>query len=48
MMGLTSSIYGISTRRDPETVKRDGWREMGIHRLDDLVGAHWGVRKKRN
>lgn len=30
MMGLTSSIYGSGTRRDPETVKRDGWREMGV------------------
>jgi hypothetical protein len=30
MMGLTSSIYGSSTRRDSETVKRDGWREMGM------------------
>jgi hypothetical protein len=30
MMSLTSSIYGSSTRRDPETVKRDGWREMGM------------------
>ena len=29
-MGLTSSIYGSGTRRDPETVKRDGWREMGM------------------
>ena len=29
-MSLTSSIYGSSTRRDPETVKRDGWREMGM------------------
>lgn len=29
-MGLTSSIYGSSTRRDSETVKRDGWREMGM------------------
>ena len=30
MMGLSSSIYGGSTRRDPEIVKRDGWREMGM------------------